>query len=62
MEIKQLKGSRTFLSPKLNIYQLEYMKKGGKWEKRRSLFYRPEFVSNNELWKAVRNGNEVVTT
>ena len=45
IKIKNLKGNRIFLTPKLNVYQLEYIKEG-KWNKRRSLFYRPEFIAD----------------
>ena len=40
LKIKNLRGNRTFLSPHMKVYQLEYIKEG-KWTKRRSLFYRP---------------------
>ena len=40
LKIKNLRGNRTFLSPAMKVYQLEYIK-DGKWTKRRSLFYRP---------------------
>ena len=43
--VRNLKGNRVFWSPKLNVYQLEYIKQG-KWEKRRSLFYRPEYIGD----------------
>jgi hypothetical protein len=38
---------------------LEYIKKGGNWTKKRSFFYRPEMIANPEMWKTIRNGNEV---
>ena len=44
-KIKNLRGNRVFLTPKLNVYQLEYIKEG-KWNKRRSFFYRPEHIGD----------------
>ena len=58
IKIKNLRGNRVFLTPKLHIYQLEYIKEG-KWNKRRSFFYRPEFIADQELWQSIRKGNEV---
>ena len=58
LKIKNLRGNRTFLSPSMQIYQLEYIKEG-KWTKRRSLFYRPEFIADPDLWQTIRKGNEV---
>ena len=46
------------MTPSLNIYQLEFIKEG-KWNKRRSLFYRPEFIADAEIWQKIRTGNEV---
>jgi hypothetical protein len=60
MPVSYLKGNRVFFSRKLNVFQLEYTKTG-KWKKYRSLFYRPEFIADPELWKLVRNGNEIMT-
>jgi hypothetical protein len=45
----------------MNLYQLEYSYKSS-WAnltKRRSFFYRPEYISNVDLWKALRNGSEI---
>lgn len=45
----------------MNIYQLEYSYKSS-WAnltKRRSFFYRPEFISDPELWKTIRTGTEI---
>ena len=47
-----------FLSPKMNVYQLEYLKEGN-WDKKRSLFYRAEHIGDRELWQKIRTGNEV---
>ncbi len=58
LKIKNLRGNRTFLSPHMKIYQLEYIKEG-KWTKRRSLFYRPQFIADPDLWQTIRKGNEV---
>ncbi len=38
---------------------MEYIKEG-KWNKRRSLFYRPEYIGDPELWQQVRKGGEVL--
>lgn len=47
----------------MRLYQLEY-----KYEssyagitKRRSFFYRPEFLRDPVLWKAIRQGNDIAT-
>ncbi len=45
IKIKNLRGNRVFLTPHLNVYQLEYIKEG-KWTKRRSLFDRPEHIAD----------------
>ena len=58
MKIKNLRGNRTFLSPAMQVYQLEFIK-DGKWTKRRSLFYRPQFIADPDLWQTIRKGNEV---
>lgn len=58
IHVKNLKGNRVFLNPKLNTYQLEYMKQG-KWAKRRSFFYRPEYIGDADLWQKIRKGNEM---
>ncbi len=58
IKIKNLRGNRIFLTPKLSVYQLEYIKEG-KWDKRRSLFYRPEFIGDQDLWQTIRVGTEV---
>ena len=58
IKIKNLRGNRVFLTPALNVYQLEYIKEG-RWQKRRSLFYRPEFIADPEIWQRIRTGNEV---
>jgi hypothetical protein len=51
------------MASSMNLYQLEYSYKSS-WAnltKRRSFFYRPEHISNVELWKALRNGSEIET-
>ena len=58
IKIKNLRGNRVFLNQRLNLYQLEYIKEG-KWTKKRSLFYRPEFIADQELWQRIRTGHEV---
>ncbi len=58
IRVKNLRGNRVFLDPRMQIYQLEYIKEG-KWTKRRSLFYRPEYIGDNDLWQTIRKGNEV---
>ena len=58
MKIKNLRGNRSFLSPHMQIYQLEFIKEG-KWTKRRSLFYRPQYIADADLWQTIRKGNEV---
>ena len=45
----------------LNVYQLEYAYKSA-WAgitKSRSFFYRPEYIVDPALWKAIRTGNEI---
>ena len=59
IKVKNLRGNRIFISPHMQVYQLEYIKEG-KWNKRRSLFYRPEFIGDSELWQQVRKGGEVM--
>ena len=49
-KIKNFQGNRIFFTPKLNVYQLEYLKEG-KWKKRRSLFYRPEYIGDADIWQ-----------
>eukprot|EP00347_Sterkiella_histriomuscorum_P008981 403342985 len=56
--VKQLQGNRLFWSPKMNLYQLEYLKPG-KWTKKRSFFYRPEYIGDQELWQKIRKGQEL---
>ena len=48
LPIESLKGTRLFWTKEMNIYQLEYNFKGRLTQltKQRSLFYRPEFISN----------------
>ena len=60
--VKELRGSRLFGPYSMNLYQLEYNFKSnvtGK-TKHRSFFYRPEHIENDQLFKAVRNGNEIM--
>ena len=60
--VKSLQGNRLFGTRAMNLYQLEYKHQStvtGK-VRSRSFFYRPEFIEDAVLWKAVRNGNEVV--
>ena len=47
----------------MNVYQLEYKYQSNyaKLTRQRSFFYRPEFISNPALWKAVRQGNDIRT-
>ena len=59
IKIKNLKGNRVFLNPHMQIYQLEYLKENTKWTKRRSLFYRPEYIGDADIWQHVRKGNEL---
>lgn len=61
--IHQIKGSRLFWSQGMNIYYLEYNFKGRITQnvKQRSFFYRPENITNRELWEELKKGNEVVT-
>lgn len=63
LPISSLEGNRLFMSHRLNIYQLEYSYKSiiASLTKRRSFFYRPEFIVDQQLWKVVRTGNEVET-
>ncbi len=52
LPVSSLEGNRIFLTKKLNLFQLEYTLSSA-WAgitKRRSFFYRPEFVSNPRLW------------
>ncbi len=58
IKVRNLKGNRIFLTPRLNVYQLEYIKEG-KWDKRRSFFYRPEYIGDQDLWQKVRKGTEI---
>lgn len=46
----------------MNVYQLEYKYRSvlTGLEKRRSFFYRPEYIADNTLWRAVRTGNEII--
>ena len=57
--ISQFKGNRPFFTARLNVFQLEYSKAGGRWDRRRSLFYRPEQISDREMWEVVRVGQEI---
>ena len=60
--VKDLQGNRLFGTKAMNLYQLEYTHKStitGK-VRSRSFFYRPEYIEDAALWKAVRNGNEVM--
>ena len=46
----------------MNLYHLEYdfvSSVSGK-TKHRSFFYRPEHIEDAALWKAIRNGNEIM--
>ena len=38
---------------------MEYLKEDTKWTKRRSLFYRPEYIGDADIWQHVRKGNEL---
>lgn len=61
LPVQCLEGNRVFLASSMNLYQLEYSYKSS-WAnltKRRSFFYRPEYISNFDLWKAIRNGSEI---
>ena len=63
LDITQLQGNRLFGSYKMNVYQLEYTCKSAytKLTRRKSFFYRPEFISNGAIWKAVRTGTDIKT-
>jgi hypothetical protein len=63
LPIDSLKGTRLFWSKEANIYQLEYTFGGRmtKLPKKRSYFYRPEHIANQELWNEVKVGNDVLT-
>ena len=56
LDISQLKGNRLFGSHKMNVYQLEYSYESAyaKLTRHRSFFYRPEYIADGALWKAVR--------
>ena len=45
------------------MYQLEYQYESSYAgiTRRRSFFYRPEFIVDGALWKAVRQGNDIST-
>jgi hypothetical protein len=47
----------------MNIYYLEYNFKGRITQntKQRSFFYRPEMITNRDLWEEIKDGNEVLT-
>jgi hypothetical protein len=47
----------------MNMYYLEYNFQGRitKNRKQRSYFYRPEHITNRELWDEIKKGNEVLT-
>lgn len=63
LDVSQLQGNRLFGPSSMRLFQLEY-----KYEssysgitRRRSFFYRPEFIANQALWKAVRQGNDIAS-
>ena len=61
--VTQFRGSRSIGHQSMNLYFLEY-NFFGKWTgitKRRSFFYRPEFVADRELWNQIKTGNEIMT-
>jgi len=47
----------------MRLYQLEYKYEAtySKLMRSSSFFYRPEFIADNALWKAVRLGNDIKT-
>jgi hypothetical protein len=47
----------------MNMYYLEYNFQGRitKNRKQRSYFYRPEHITNRDLWDEIKKGNEVLT-
>ena len=47
----------------MNVYQLEYKYNAtySKLERSSSFFYRPEYIADGALWKAVRLGNDIKT-
>lgn len=61
--VNQLKGSRLFWSKEMNVYQLEYNFQGRMTNlvKKRSYFYRPEHIVNQDLWNELKTGNEVLS-
>ena len=61
--IDQLKGNRLFWTESMNLYYLEYNFRGRMTNlvKQRSFFYRPEFITNKELWNEIKQGKEVLT-
>ncbi len=46
----------------MNLFQLEYfyISSVARLNKRRSFFYRPECIVNEELWSTLRKGTEVL--
>ena len=63
LDISQLQGNRLFGSQKMNVYQLEYSYKSSyaKLTRHKSFFYRPEYIASAPLWKAVRQGNDIIS-
>ena len=61
MDINQLQGNRLLGSSSLRLYQLEYkyVSSYANITKKRSFFYRPEFIVDGALWKAIRQGNDI---
>ena len=61
--IDQIKGTRLFWSQSMNIYQLEYrfLGKYTGLTKGRSFFYRPQHITNIELWNEIKRGKEILT-
>ena len=47
----------------MNVYQLEYSYKSSyaKLTRHKSFFYRPEYIASAPLWKAVRQGNDIIS-
>jgi len=61
--VTQFRGSRLLGSQAMNLYFLEYAFHGRLTglTKKRTFFYRPEFVANRDLWKEIKTGNEILT-
>mmetsp|Transcript_32146 Transcript_32146/g.49160 ORF Transcript_32146/g.49160 Transcript_32146/m.49160 type:complete len:183 (-) Transcript_32146:13-561(-) len=62
--VEQLQGSRLMWKKEMNLYQLEYAFQGRfmkRLTKRRSYFYRPEFISDRALWDDLKRGTSIKT-